>query len=249
MRVIQLTDLHIGGVAEPTYGVDVRSNFLQILGEVRFAKADHVVLTGDFCYQNGDLEIYQWIKDRLDKLDIPYDLIPGNHDDADLMAQTFNREHLLNQGEFYFAKKFDKWICLFLDSSRGKHSDLQLKWLKRQLHQANEPVIIFMHHPPVKVGIPYMDDNHALQDIDAIQRILTAYPHRVQVYTGHYHVEKTIQFDNVCVQVTPSCFFQMDQSSLTFKVDHYQIAMRIIDLSSNRIASTVRYFEGQKNNL
>ena len=249
MRIVQITDLHIASATSSTQGVDVRHNFLNILGEVKFAETDHLVVTGDFCYQDGDALIYEWIKERLDKLDIPYDIIPGNHDDASIMAQVFDRTHLLNKEEFYFAKKLGKWICLFLDSSKGYHSDEQLKWLKRQLHQANDAVIIFMHHPPVKVGIPYMDNNHALQDIEEVQAILLAHPHHIQIYTGHYHVEKTIQIGNVCIQVTPSCFFQMDQTEVKFKVDHYQIAMRVIDTSNQVIASTVRYFDGQKNNI
>ena len=246
MRIIQITDLHIGRAEESTQGVDVRSNFLNILGEIKFSAADHVVITGDFCHRDGEADIYEWIKERMDKLDIPYDIISGNHDDSKIMAQVFDREQLLNDDEFYFAKKLGKWPCIFLDSSKAYHSEKQLKWLKRQLYQANEAVIIFMHHPPVKLGIAYMDKNHALKDMETIQQIFLAHAHNIQVYSGHYHVEKTVRFENISIQVTPSCYFQMDQTETNFKIDHYQIAMRVIDVRNKMIASTVRYFEGQK---
>ncbi len=36
MRIIQITDLYIGRVGDDTFGVDVRSNFLNILAEVKY---------------------------------------------------------------------------------------------------------------------------------------------------------------------------------------------------------------------
>ena len=37
------------------------------------------------------------------------------------------------------------------------------------------------------------------------------------------HVEKSIRIDNLLIQITPSLFFQIDQESVEFKVDHHHI--------------------------
>ena len=246
MKIIQITDLHIGGTDEDTHQIDVRANFLNILAEVKFSNAEHLIVSGDLCLMDGRMSTYNWIKTRLTRLRIPYDIIAGNHDDCNMMKEVFQLEHLGKDEELFYAKKIGKWTCLFLDTAKGYHSDNQLKWLKRQLHNANEELVIFMHHPPCKAGVPFMDDNHALQDIEAIQNILFEYPHNINIYSGHYHVEKTIRIKNLLIQITPSCYFQIDQSSSEFQVDHRQIALREITLNGNGILSTVRYFEGSK---
>ncbi|MEM8908081.1 MAG: metallophosphoesterase [Bacteroidota bacterium] len=244
MVIAQITDLHIDQKGEFPFDIDVRKNFSRILQAVRDIEPDHLVVSGDLCYKDGEADIYKWIKTRLDLQDIPYSIIPGNHDESVLMADIFQLQHLLNDGELYFAKRIGKTPCLFLDSSRGHHSDRQLKWLKRQLKNSKEDLIIFMHHPPVKAGVPFMDEKYPLQDMEVIQEILFQYPHAVQVFCGHYHVEKTICVQNLVVQITPSCFFQIDQTDPEFKVDHHRIALRIIKKANGALQTTVRYFDG-----
>ncbi len=246
MKIIQLTDLHVDLVGENTFGIDIRSNFIDLLQEVVRLAPDHLVISGDLCIQEGVQSIYQWIKSQLEILDIPFDVIPGNHDDVEMMAETFGIQHLLNEQELYFGKKIGKRHCLFLDSSRGFHSDRQLKWLRRQLQQADDEVIIFMHHPPMEAGVPFMDNKYPLKDKEALQSILFEHPHRVIVFCGHYHVEKSLQINNVSVFITPSSFFQIDQFSPDFKVDHHSIALRVIELNGAQLHTTVRYLRGNK---
>ena len=89
MRIVQLTDLHVGLEGEDTYGVDVRQNFLQILEKVKAETPDLLVISGDLCYHQGDAQIYEWIKGHLDQIDIPYEVMSGNHDDPQLLAKAF----------------------------------------------------------------------------------------------------------------------------------------------------------------
>ena len=48
------------------------------------------------------------------------------------------------------------------------------------------------------------------------------------------------------IQITPSCFFQIDQKEEEFKVDHHSIAYRMIELSNGSLKTTVKYFRGNK---
>jgi len=244
MKIVQITDLHLDVKGEYPFKIDVRKNFTEILKEIREIQPDHLVVSGDLCYRTGDASIYKWIKNRLDLQEFPYSIIAGNHDDSVLMAQTFKLEHLLTDDELFFAKKIGTAVCLFLDSSKGFHSEHQLNWLKRQLKNAKGELILFMHHPPSKAGVPFMDNKHALKDIDVIQEILFSYPSNIHVFCGHYHTEKTLRLNNLMIQITPSCFYQLDQKSLDFKVDHHRIALRIIESKKNYFSSTVQYFDG-----
>jgi Icc protein len=173
-------------------------------------------------------------------------VIGGNHDDAMMMAEVFGLQHLVTEDELYFAKKLGKATCLFLDSSRGFHSENQLKWLDRQLKNGNDNFVIFTHHPPVKAGVKFMDSNYSLQNISEIQEVLFSYRGFVNIFCGHFHVEKAIQRDNILVQITPSTFYQLDQLSEDFKVDHHSIAYRLIDISTQSIKTSVKYFRGSK---
>jgi Icc protein len=246
MKIIQITDLHIDKENEYPFNIDVRRNFQRILRAARQAKVDHLVISGDLCYDIGDVEIYEWIREQLDLTRISYDVIGGNHDDTMLMSEIFGLQHLVTKNELYFAKKLGKATCLFLDSSRGFHSENQLKWLDRQLKNGNDNFVIFTHHPPVKADVKFMDTKYALQNISEIQEVLFGYRGFINIFCGHFHVEKSIQRDNILVQITPSTFYQLDQSSLDFKVDHHSIAYRLIDISNQSIKTSVKYFRGSK---
>ncbi len=105
MRIIHLTDLHIGKAGEDTRGVDVRANFQTLLASIRPLKPDHIIITGDLCYREGNLDIYRWIKLQLDHNKIPYDVIAGNHDDSALLAVAFEQTAFLQEGTlFFFAR-------------------------------------------------------------------------------------------------------------------------------------------------
>jgi Icc protein len=241
MRIVQITDLHVGREGEDTYGVDVRGNFLKILHLVQQKNPQYLVLSGDLCYRDGDAEIYHWIKKKMDELNIPYEILSGNHDDPVMMAKSFNRKELLKGEELYFKRDFQGRPVLFLDTTTGFVSPQQQEWLKDELRQLDEEVMIFMHHPPVEAGVPFMDNKYALQNKEKVQAILFEHPHNISIFTGHYHVEKVIRKRNMVVHITPSCFFQIGQESTDFNVDHYRIGLREINWNNGVMMNTVHY--------
>ncbi len=246
MKIIQITDLHIDDEEAYPFDIDVRKNLLRILTYIEKYKPDHLVVSGDLCYRDPKPEIMQWVKEVLDFSGLEYSVIAGNHDDSEMMAEVFQIKHLLNEEELYFAKRIGKETVLFLDTARGFLSAKQSNWLKRQLKNAGSDVLIFMHHPPVKAGVAFMDNRYPMQYLDKVQQIFFDQPANVHVFCGHYHVEKTIRLKNLTVQITPSCFFQIDQQSPEFKVDHHRIAFREIVMDNQIMFSTVRYFNGSK---
>ncbi len=223
------------------FDVDVRSNFCRTLETVKSLRADHIVISGDLCLRDGERRIYEWVKMQLQQLNIPYDLIPGNHDDPALLAEVFSVEADLQEGALYFTRTLGSHRIIFLDTTTGYLPLLQREWLRQQLAGINRSALIFMHHPPLEGGVPHMDEHYPLQNREEVQAIFSAHPHPVTVFCGHYHVAKTLQQSNLIVHITPTTYFQIDQFSEAFAVDHKQPGFRIIDLEDELLRHTVRY--------
>jgi 3',5'-cyclic-AMP phosphodiesterase len=68
MKFIQITDLHIDQSGECPFNIDVRKNFFDVLDAIITEEPDHLIITGDLCYRDGDKKIYKWIKTQLDAL-------------------------------------------------------------------------------------------------------------------------------------------------------------------------------------
>lgn len=241
MRIAFITDLHIGLEGEDTYGVDVRANFLNALETAREFNPDLMVLGGDLCYSEGDEQVYHWVKACMDAQGIPYEVIGGNHDITALLAGVFYPHHTLHDNCLFFTREIDHRKLLFLDTVAGEISPPQMLWLEEQLASATGELVVFMHHPPVLAGVPFMDQRYALVNWQEVWRLFLAFPFPIHIFTGHYHVDKVIRRQSVTVYLTPSCFFQIDPHAEPFKVDHYRIGFREIEWDAEGIMTTVRY--------
>lgn len=243
MRIVQITDLHIGHAQDFPFEIDVRANFLKILAAVKAVPHDLLIISGDLCYQDGEKEIYHWIKMQLDEQEFNYLVTPGNHDDTALMVEAFGLQDQLRQGELFTTSTAEQAPFVMINSGTGKLTATCLDLLTNYLAQQNGPVCLFMHHPPTKMGTPYMDNNHAFQDEAALLRILTAHPYPISIFTGHYHIEKSVRFKNLDIHVTPSCFFQINWREQEFAVDHHRIAYRYLDWDGIALAHSVVYVD------
>ena len=245
MKVTQITDLHIGEKREDTYRVDVRHNFLMILGEVKIHAPDLIIITGDLCYKYGVTEIYEWIKEKMDNLDIPYLVIPGNHDDVELMRDVFKIDYTQSEEEIFFARKLDKRTALFLDSSKASMSHEQLNWLKRQLKQGEENILVFTHYPPCPMDCLFMDGKYPYQDSRELMEVFYESKKNIHLFCGHFHSERTLHLKNVNVYLSPSIIVQISPSSKDFKIEHKKIGFRNIELQQERLISYVQYLNGR----
>lgn len=248
MRIIHLTDLHIAEDGVLPFNQDTKAKTIQVLDKISEISCDMLILTGDFCYKTPKLEVYKWLHQTMTryKPDIPKYYIGGNHDDCKLMARNLDlTDHLIGD-ELYYSFEYEGTTLIFLDTGKGYMSDVQKQWLQNQLDHLKQDRahFIFMHHPPMKSGVKYMDEEHALADGDELVVILSRFPMPFYIFSGHYHVEKSIQFHNISSFITPSFFVQLNQEEEDFTVDHYKPAYRIIDLeSTGKLLTSVRYLE------
>ena len=159
-----MTDMHVGLAGEDTYGVDVRANFLATLAAVAAARPDYLVLSGDLCYRDGQVEIYRWLKTQLDACGIPYAVIAGNHDDAGMMAKVFGLSGYAHSQRIYYELLWQGHPVLFLDTAPYDLDTTQLDWLAARLAAAPVARILFIHHPPVLAQVPFMDQQYPLRN-------------------------------------------------------------------------------------
>lgn len=245
MKIIQLTDLHLGREGENTRGIDVRANFLKALDLVESYQPDCLVISGDICFRAPELPIYEWMAEKMEKISIPWEIIPGNHDDISMMRQVFDIEKDIKQDGLYFSRTIGGEKMIFLDSGPATMGPPQLEWLRDQLSENQRDLIIFVHHPPILSGVPYMDSQHAFKSREELSEILTNHQHNLTIFTGHYHVEKTIRVKNLEINITPSTYFQISQHSVEFAVDHKRPGFRVIEKNGLPLGHHVVYFDGK----
>lgn len=242
MRIAQITDLHIGKPGECPNGVDVRKNFLNVLNDIKRYKCSYIVITGDLCFTDPDSEVYSWIKEELNRSEIKYDVISGNHDDSKMVAEAFGYQ-TDNENQLYYKRKYKDWMFLFLDTSTSCISDRQIKVI--QASQKDDKLLIFTHYPLLTSGVKYMDRKYPFKDTSKINRILNSAPKSLNVFTGHYHVDKTIIDKNINLFITPSTYFQIDQESDEFGIDNIVPGWRVIEIKSNCFHTAVHYINKQ----
>lgn len=245
MLLLFLTDLHTGLEGEYPHDIDLRQNFLDVLRATSRHQYDYLVLGGDLCLKNGNADIYQWQKEKLDELGVPYFIVPGNHDDQKILSQVFSHLSLTTESEIYSHKILNNHSVLFLDTARGFMSDTQKAWLRKKLKELDsEQLVIFMHHPPSLMQVPHMDHNYALRDRSEVLELFKETDKSKLIFCGHYHVEKSVFIDNISIHVTPSLFFQIDQHDEEFSVDHLNVGYRLINFERDKILTTVHYIAG-----
>lgn len=239
MKIAFITDLHLPISGEKARGVDTFLNLNNILKDLKLRMADFIIIGGDLSLREPDPAANFHVRELLEKSNIPYVVVPGNHDDPAQLKNCFSYPHEMD--ELYYVKQLGDIPCIFLDSSSGELSHTQLNWMDDLLDKRSEITNIFVHHPIVISNAVYMDNNYALSNITDIQNILNRYDRNFKIFSGHYHIEKTIYAGNITQFITPSLYIQIDQSSAEFKIDHHTPGYRIIQFQDDQLFTYVRY--------
>ena len=218
MLIAQISDLHVAA-----RGSD---------DDKRFATADHLsravthingldpqpdllIASGDLV-AHGSVEEYELLSELLGPLRTPVYLMCGNHDDrAHLRREFGDHAYLFEGGEFIsYVLDMGPFRIVALDTqlagkARGQVCAQRAEWLDRTLSSAPEkPVILFMHHPPLRTGIDHMDRSR-IEDARALAEVVARHRSIQRIACGHVH--RSIQFAwcGIPVSVAPSAAYQM----------------------------------------
>jgi hypothetical protein len=166
MLLCQISDPHIVPEGRLAYGRIDTPGMLErcirrILGLPR--TPDALIVTGDLT-DHATSEEYGLLGELLSPLPMPVYLAAGNHDDRDVLQQTFpDQPRLRGKDGFvqYVVDDFDvRLVVLDTVIPRAPGGELcgrRLGWLDRALSESDRPTVIAQHHPPFITGMTFMD--------------------------------------------------------------------------------------------
>lgn len=210
MRLAHITDLHVERTPDASdvfnkrlfgvvnlYLLGRSGHFSRAVqdalpGAVLAARPDRVVCTGDLTATATDAE-FEAARQLLAGLgDMPFDVIPGNHDVYTAeSAGRFSRYFGTTETRRVNAGPVD--LCLFDVcapdwQSRGFATEASVSALGATLRQSDRPAILCIHYPlRGRRGQPYGPPGRALVGADAVEALIEATPQVVGVLHGHEH--------------------------------------------------------------
>ena len=195
---LHLTDPHLPPPNGLLFGLDPAPRLASAIADIAArhaagsaAPAVFVVLTGDLS-RDGEPDAYARLRAMLAGLPCPAHLLLGNHDDRAAFRAAFPTAPVDPHGFVQQALATPAGLCLMLDTHEpgrpeGHLCPLRLGWLAERLAEGDGDVLLFLHHPPMPVGIPGMDAIGLVQ-AEALWQVLR--PHRTrirQMFHGHLH--------------------------------------------------------------
>ncbi|MFF7709682.1 metallophosphoesterase [Pseudomonas sp. NPDC007930] len=215
--IAQISDLHIKANGRLTYKkVDTHAALLRVIATLNalLPRPDAVVITGDLV-DFGAPEEYQTLRQALRGLQLPYLLLPGNHDERQALRVAFP-EHQYLQGAhtLHWQMRIKGLQLLALDSSVpgqpwGHVDAAQLQWLDEHLAREPQlPAVVMLHHPPFLCGIEHMD-KQPLRNAEALAAVIGKHPQVERVLSGHLHRSVQARFAGTLACVAPGVSHQV----------------------------------------
>lgn len=229
MLIAQLTDPHLGLDPGPLAGlVDPVANLRQALAHVRqyTPGIDVVLITGDLS-DSGEGADYEMLAELLAQ-ELPSAAqggplvlaTPGNHDNAQAALRCLSPIMPVAAdappGRICLHEVHGGLHFIGLDTSvpgspQGQLDPAQLDWLARTLRACHgEPVMIFMHHPPILTGMQMMDSMGLVQGRAELTRLVAEHGGVQAIASGHLHRPVAGSLGGAPVLIAPSTSHQLE---------------------------------------
>ena len=234
LRLVQISDCHLGADAGfRLAGLRPWHSFHEVLAHLARQGdiIDRILVTGDIA-ADGAAPAYRLFGLGMNDLGLPYNWLPGNHDDFGRMK----RDSHLPPFEPLIALGHWRLLCLntAVPGAVGGFIDRhQLASLEAALDTlACHPVAIFMHHPPASIGCRWLDrqqvaNGEALAAILRRQRMVKA------LFSGHVHQPAQVSFAGLPLYTAPSTSVQFAPGSDDFALAQSPPAFRWVDFHEN----------------
>lgn len=196
-------ELSFALIGDPENQLD---NLEKALEKINSLGLEFVVIVGDLTSTGTDKE-FKEIDRVLDKAEINYYLIPGNHD---LWYEKKEKANLWQQyfGQKYYARETGEYHLLFLDNSDEWQgfSQPELDWLGHYLFETEDfqsgklekKYLVFTHipfwHPESKKAMGEYSQQMKDQAYEILQKFCQSPP--LAVFSGHLH--KTGDYNYGC---------------------------------------------------
>lgn len=191
MKLIHITDLHLSASPRTIGGRDPEVSLAAAITDINRHHADAhlVVFSGDLS-DDGSPTSYRILADKLQHLVPPARLTLGNHDDRDAFRSVFpDAPGTDGFVQFHEDTPAGRVICLdTLDQGAvgGRLCDRRLAWFEESLASAAGPALVFMHHPPMAIGMEPLDDCR-LAEPERFAAVLKRHGNVRHIFAGHVH--------------------------------------------------------------
>ncbi len=213
MLIAQISDTHIAEEGRKTFGIaPMAENLAACVAHINAQPlpVDVVLVSGDITNDGTEGEARR-AAGILAGLDCPCYVIPGNHDDRGALWSVFGGGACPSrQGDFHSFSVADFPVhLLFVDSTRvgaagGEICEARAAWLERALAESGDkPVVIVLHHPPLKCGVPESDQDGFL-GAERFGEIVARHANIERVLCGHIHLHTHSRWAGTTVTTAPS---------------------------------------------
>lgn len=223
MLIAQISDLH---VAPPDsfmrQFVDANELLVRAVEYLNTMtpRPDIVVATGDLT-DHGTADEYEMLGEILDALDVPLYLVPGNHDEPEVLREVLGTPEYVTGPTFdYAVDDFPVRLVAVDSTTPGRHDGeldgAQLAALDARLgEQPDRPTFVFLHHPPFETGIWWMDCI-GLTGARGLEAVVRRHPQVGLVVAGHVHRSVSTVWGSTMLTTAPST---CHQTALALHVD------------------------------
>ena len=176
---------------------------------------DGLLVSGDLS-DHGDAAEYEQFFAALPP-GIPTVTVPGNHD--------LSQPYLVALEEHGRPTALDTMIdvpglrLIGLDShvdhdDAGLLGPASLAYAREQITDADHPVVLALHHPPVAVGHHVMD-RFGLGDVTSLAKLVRDHPNVIGIFAGHVHTALATTYAGVPLIGAPGIVSTMRLGSKT----------------------------------
>ncbi|GAA1153665.1 3',5'-cyclic AMP phosphodiesterase CpdA [Kitasatospora gansuensis] len=198
--IAHLSDTHLDGSQRAT---DRTKAVLDHLNGLPY-DLDAVLVTGDIADHGRPAE-YALARELLGTRH-PLLVLPGNHDDraafrAGLLGEEPSAEPV---NRLHVTPGFAVALCDSTIPGRddGHLDDATLAWLDKALGSVEVPTLVAFHHPPVLLGIPYLDGLRQFGG-ERLAELTERHPHVAGFLCGHAHLAAVTTFAGRPLTVAP----------------------------------------------
>ena len=215
--LVQISDTHVVERGTLLYGMaDTARHLAETVAEINAMDPlpDAVLITGDLVEHPGPVT-YSHFRDLIEPLEVPVYLMPGNHDDPEIMWSYFRGTGMYPCKPPHFQYVIEDFpFRVLMLNSHFDNSELpffgprRLQWLDEVLSESDRPALIAIHHPPMKTGIGFID---MVGDLwyQALGEVLERHPQVVKIICGHGHLDLQGRLGNIPVQMVGSIAHQL----------------------------------------
>lgn len=209
MLIAQITDIHLGFEpdAPGEFNRQRLDRTLATLCAINPAPA-MLFVTGDLI-DRGDRDSYKRLREALAVVPFPVHLVLGNHDERDNFRSVFPQYRFVD-GFLQYEIDTPGLRILVLDTlEEGRHGGAfctkRAAWLKARLgEQPTRKTLIVLHHPPVELGIPWMDTDPDEPWVSRLADALGNNGNIVSLICGHIHRATSTGWQGTVVSSCPS---------------------------------------------